>query len=200
MVMGVMLSGCASSIIVPRAVSLTPIRGQGDTKKISIKRIHIDIPRGQSIGSEQGGTMCIPQHELRWQMNISEDEFKKVVYDEFRKADYSVEGDPNNVFEDDVKGDLILAGRIYDIKTNICYPYSGLFNYSKSRGETFISVEWQLYNSVEKKIVLKLMTDGFHEIIRPQIDGDKETVYQALANAVRNLLGKEEFFNLISKK
>ena len=98
---------------------------------------------------------------------------------------------------DSLKKDLLIAGRVSDIQANLCYPYSGLWDYTKSRGETFISVKWQLYDTAQNKVILELTTEGFSEIIKMQIDGDKETIYQALGQATRNLLSNSAFYEAV---
>jgi hypothetical protein len=145
--------------------------------------------------------MCIPQHKLNYRLNISENELKKIVYDELNNARYKVAGDSENVFEDvgSIVNDYMLAGKITEIKANLCYPFSGFSNYTKFRGETFINIEWRIYSPADKKVALELETQGWAEIIKPQVDGDKMTIFQALVMATRNLLANEQVYQLFLK-
>jgi S1-C subfamily serine protease len=58
-------------------------------------------------------------------------------------------------------------------------------------------VEWQIYSRLERKVVLKLTTEGSVEQQKTSQNGMENAISDAFAMAVKNLLGEKRFYDLV---
>lgn len=174
------------------------------TKKLFFKKVVAKLKRGQAIGGSQTGVLCIPSgNDLHWksgQLDISSSELTEVLREEFEKSSIAILTEEDSLFESQLEEhtDFIIAGLIKDIQMNICYPMSGFNNYSSSKGEGFLKVEWQVYSKVKKKIVYKTSTEGSSKLSEAGVSGAASIMLQAFSVATNNLLAEEKFHSIIS--
>lgn len=204
MLLCVGLAGCASTAEIREVSMLNPIVPKsGKSKPVMFKKIIVDVKRGKDIGSIQTGMFCVPAGELYWRSGravISDEEFGDILRRELEKSNYTVVGDPSQLFEDESswKAEYLIAGRVTDINANICYPAAGFGNFNSAKGEGYMEVEWQIYSRKNRDVVLKIKTEGTSKINAAVPSGDDEIYYQAFAMAVNNLLAKQEFYELVA--
>lgn len=195
-------TGCISAARIKNIARLPAIIPKSNrSKPVMLKKVVVTLPRGKVFGSVQYGLLCIPKAELFWRggrLSISNEEFQEVLRDELERNGYTVVGDPDALFEDKSKwkAEYLIGARINDISANVCYPSAGFGSYAKSKGEAYINVEWQIYSKRTRDVVLKFESEGSSKIKSAIPMGDRETLYQAFAVAVNNMLANDKFYKL----
>lgn len=175
-----------------------PIATGTEAKPIQFRRIVVKMARGTTFGSLQGGYLCVPHGELTWkrgQVIINDDELTDVFREELTKANYPVVGDPSALFEDasEWRAELLVAGLVTDMKANLCVGPGG------SKGEAGMTVEWQIFSRLDRRIVHKVTTRGVGKIGEFSNKGYDAVFHLAFGQATRALLADEGFHKLVAQ-
>ena len=170
-----------------------------ETRPIRLSKVIVKMKRGEEWGSEQHGWFCIPTpYKLKWRVgrvNITNELLDDMFRQAFEDAGYSVAGNPNDLFEDpaSVQTDYYVGGLIKDMKANICYPNAGFGDFGTVKGEAFMQVEWQVYDTLDKEVVKTITTEGSFELTSATGDYSGEMIIEeAFGVAVNNLLAERE--------
>ncbi len=199
----VALSACRATMTSQVAPTLDPILAPTfeSTKPIAFRKIVLKIPRHRPIGEESIGALCIPRGELtlsggRHLLDI--DQFNEIFRDELHNANYKVVGDPDALFEDPEinSAEYFVAGLISNIEANVCYPLAGFGDFRESSAAVYMDVEWQIFDTLERKVVEKIKTQGSSNSDR-RLNGFDVAFENAFALAARNLLADENFYQLV---
>ena len=165
----------------------------------------VKLKRGEHVGALQVGLLCVPQGDLNWKggrINIDSDEFTEAFKDELEKHSFKTVGDTNASFEDPStwKSEILVAGLVKELKANICYPMAGFGNFSSSKGEAFLKVDWQIYSKLDRSVVHSVSTEGAYQGDSATVaGGDTIAVLNAFSQATRNLLADVKFREIVSK-
>ncbi len=190
------LSGCAASTLLERdALSKQVFPKEVDgSQPVAFHRIIFHIQPGNEIGGHHDGLARIKWSKYYWQSGISvgSDEFKLAASDEMRNCGYNVLGGENVVFGEDnsTKARFQLGGTIKDIKYNSYAPLAG--NFSEAR----ITVEWQLMDALNQKIIFKSSSSGYGKQKGITIG----IIITSFRNALRQLLANESFIDIVTSK
>jgi len=178
-----------------------------ETRPIRLSKVIVKMKRGEEWGSEQHGWFCIPTpYKLKWRVgrvNITNELLDDMFRQAFEDAGYSVAGNPNDLFEDpaSVQTDYYVGGLIKDMKANICYPNAGFGDFGTVKGEAFMQVEWQVYDTLDKEVVKTITTEGSFELTSATGDYSGEMIIEeAFGVAVNNLLAEREVTNMLVAK
>ena len=198
------VAGCVTTssppVVISSAPNLAPraIATGTEAKPIQFRRIVVKMARGTTFGSLQGGDLCVPHGDLTWkrgQVIINDDELTDIFREELTKANYPVVGDPNALFEDasEWRAELLVAGLVTDMKANLCVGPGG------SKGEAGMTVEWQIFSRLDRRIVHKVTTRGVGKIGEFSTKGYDAVFHLAFGQATRALLADEGFHKLVSQ-
>lgn len=199
------VSGCATPAEI-KDVTEAEVRdiplGQ-KTKPLQFKKIVIKMRRGTKIGAWEVGLLCIPQGELKYRggkISFGGDELSEVFREELEKANYTLVGDPNLLFDDPStwKAQFLIAGLVKDMKANICYPYSGFGNMSSANAQAYVKVEWQIYSRLDRKVVYKVTTEGSSKSDETSDTAAMDAFMNAFAGATRGLIADRKFYDLVT--
>ena len=200
-----LLTACATSAKISHQEAAKPIEvsAEDESRPIQFKKIVIDIDRGKDIGSIDAGIACIPSQELTYRggkTSLDSDELAEVMYDEMTKANYEVVDDTDELFEtaSGSRAEYLVAGLVTHMQANVCYPYAGFGNWSSSKGEGEMKVEWQIFSRLDRKVVYKTETTGTGVVASTIPDAFSEIFLTAFANATRGLLANSEFHQLVT--
>jgi S1-C subfamily serine protease len=199
----VLLCGCATPVQQAQVQQPITIPIGKETKPIQFKKIVVKIARGAPIGSIQAGLLCVQRENLVWRggkMTISGDEFTDVFREELQKANYTVVGNPDALFDDpsEWKAEFLVAGLVNNIQASVCYPYGGMGNWNSSKGAAFIKVNWQVYSSLHRKVVYETATEGSSKVTTASSTGGSDLLLNAFAVATQNLLANKGFSELVT--
>lgn len=197
------LVGCGTSAVI-KEVNDQPVQElslaiAGNSKPIQLSKIVVRLKRGEHIGAEQGGLLCVPQADLTWRggrMSLNSEEFTDAFKEELEKYSFKTVGDANALFEDPStwKSEILVAGLIKELKANICFPF-GI--YYGPKGEAFVKVEWQIYSKLDRAVVHRVVTEGAFKATSTQNGGANAVVLNAFTQAARNLLADEKFRSIV---
>lgn len=200
------ITGCATSMHVPEATTqiVRPMDENTEVRPLAFSRGVVKINRGQQIGMTQGGLLCIPQpnSQILWKggrVDFTDDEMIEIFQEELRKENYPVVGDTSSLFVDRDKtaAELQVAALIKDIRMNVCYPMSGFANFRDAKGKGYIQVEWQIFSVLDREVILKVSTEGSSEITSATATGAGDILYNAFAQATKNLLANKDFHQAV---
>ena len=200
-----LLSACVSSTKITQVPVSNPIQVQTQQKKkpIMFKRIIVKVKRGEEIGTLHAGWLEVAQQKLYWRkggyMNITDEDFTQRFREELESANYEVVGNPDALFDDPTewKAELLVAGLVNELKINSYYPNAGFGNFTTSRGEAYLKVEWQVFSRLDRKVVLTFTTEGSTKQNKSSQNGADDALADAFSVAVRNMLGNAEFHDLV---
>lgn len=177
-----------------------------DAKTFLLTKVITQIPLGDRVVNIQYGWSCFKGNALDWRggrINLTDDEFSDGFRKEFTKLNYKVAGDPSALFVDTTinSADLLVAGAIEKVQTNVCFPFSGspdanIGITSKLKGSTYMRVRWQIYSKSSAKVVLETTTDGSFEAAEVITGSIPQFFKNAFQSNVSNLLAEPRLFEL----
>jgi len=172
-------------------------------RPVQFRGVLIKLRLGTVVGKLQDGGFCTKVRDLVWrgdQSAVDDSELYGVFGEELTAAGYRVVGDPDAVFEDESgsEAEYLVAALIKQMRANICHLRAGAFNSEGWTGDAALSVEWQVYSRLDRKVVYQHATQGSAEITEWRPTGDRDVVNEAFAQATRGLLADRAFFQLIA--
>lgn len=198
-------AGGAHSADVPKVAEppVIPVEHPEQARPLQFKGIVIKLRLGTVVGELQESGFCRKVRDLVWrgdQSAVDDSELHDVFRQELTAAGYRVVGDPDAVFEDTSgsEAEYLVAGLIKQMHANVCHVHAGLFNAEGWTGDASLSVEWQVYSHLDRKVVYQHTTQGSAEITEWRANGDKDVVNEAFAQATRGLLADRAFYQLIA--
>lgn len=207
MLISMIVAGCGTPAIIKKVEDrkVDDLKASTSTKPIQFTKVVVKLKRGEHVGVLQVGLLCVPQGDLNWKggrINIDSDEFTEAFKDELEKHSFKTVGDTNALFEDPStwKSEILVAGLVKELKANICYPMAGFGNFSSSKGEAFLKVDWQIYSKLDRSVVHSVSTEGAYQGDSAAVaGGDTIAVLNAFSQATRNLLADVKFREIVSK-
>jgi S1-C subfamily serine protease len=182
-----------------------------DLQPISLDRVSINIRRGTIIGEyfwDIFAKYCAGLGNITWdhgRLLTHDAELSGIFFDELTDAKYSVVGNPNRLFEgaSDARRDpvYLVGARIDSIKMKVCQHRSRFDDRvtGLQSGNSSISVRWQVFDTIQRKVVYSTTTEGSGKLDTPIYGGEPVLVAEAFAAAARNLGADRGFFDLVSK-
>lgn len=197
------LVGCQSAPVKQVEVKSTIDIPEGkESKPIMFRKIVVKLRRGEKYGELQAGILCISRGNLKWKSGKvvwSGDDLTEVFQDELKASNYKVVGDPNALFEDrnSTGAELMIAGNVHGLKANLCYPNTGFGDFDSSKGSAYMSVDWQVYSTLHRRVVYKTTTEGSAIQESTTSGGPADLILDAFGISVRNLLADKGFNQLV---
>jgi S1-C subfamily serine protease len=175
-------------------------------RSVSFAKMAVRIPAGTAWAQLQADDLpfqCRNDDVLTWEAGdndtFQDAELERIFRGELAKAGVRVSGDPTNLFEQDQKSsDLQVGALLTGIKATFCarHTLKGTFSSSKRllvSGSAELDVEWQVYSTLEAKVVARIPTHGTYDTKQGLDGGSILIVHQAFAAAVDQLLASEAF-------
>jgi serine protease Do len=203
-----LLTGCGTSAVikevVDKKVDSLDLKAAANSKPIQLTKVVVKLKRGQHVGAVQGGPLCVGQGDLNWKagkLSLDSEEFTDTFKEELEKFSFKTVGDTSALFEDPSswKSEILVASLVKDLKANICFPMAGFGNYSSSKGEAFIKVDWQIYSKLDRAVVHTVTTEGAFKSTDSVAGGSDTVVLNAFSQAARNLLADPKFREIVVK-
>lgn len=129
------------------------------------------------------------------------DSWREIFLDTLEGQGYDVAGNPGRLFDEteDLQRALYsVGGRITDVKINTCAQSSWFGSIPRGdSGEGMITVEWTVFDLLNRKNVYKVTTKGYARLRQPSYDGLIVLFEEALASSIHNLGADEKFHDLV---
>jgi hypothetical protein len=146
----------------------TPILG-ADTPPLGVKKILIDVPPGTEVGTWGTGLFCHGSQPVIWQQddhfNVTDSVFSTALRDELKAKGYKLAEGSDDMFGEPGEGSeaaLQMGGRIEDVKLELCYTIlNGVIR--KVKGTATVRVTWEVYSTLDRKVIYKTSTTGATE-------------------------------------
>lgn len=168
---------------------------------VKLARVVIQLPDGQQWASMRWGNFRFAGTPLVWEAGKSDLEpgsFARVLSDEFRASGFKLETDTENLFGPGSGADLQLGVLIDDLKGRFCLECHPLMRVGEANGAVLMNVEWQVYSSLDRKIVARIRTMGGYETTKAQTGATLHITMGAFRENARQLLINPEFRALIT--
>lgn len=199
------VSSCATTQVQYAEVGeVLEIEQDVDSIPLALSKIIVKLRRMEELGRLQAGWLCVDNGPLEWQggrLNITTEEITEVFRDEMLKAGYPIVGDPNALFDDPErnKAELLVGGSITKIEQNLCFPNIGYGDVSTAKGGAYMKIDWQIYNTLDRRVVYQTSTEGSYQTNDSKKDGQFLIFSTAFSNATQNLMADEGFYNLVTR-
>lgn len=209
------VAGCAT----PTSTPITPVEKHGsvarpgeDLASVALARVAFNIERGKVIGIyETGGsrTNCMSEYPATWKgdkKSFSDDVFSTRFGEALRNADYTVAGDSSQLFEDltsnAIEPEYLVGARIDAIEMDLCESWNAAYNYGdiRERGSAGVTVTWQVYSTLEQKVMYETQSRGAATRDEFADDGIVNLIDDAFAAAASNLAADQGFHDLLLQK
>ena len=151
------------------------------------------IGQASMMGSILGGSMQGDQ--------FPDEEWRRVFTESLQALGYDVAGDTKLLFDEDEdysRARYAVGGRITDLKMNICDNGSQTgFGLTNQNGEAGMTIEWTIFDSLNRRKALQVTTKGYARIKMPRMEGVQLLFQEALGAAIHNLGANAEFHDLV---
>lgn len=207
------LTACQGTHVTPVAQRSSAAAQGENLAPIQLDRVVFNLERGQLIGHYRDanfqlcGTRFTPEpiHWMSGKITARDEELMDIFYREMRNANYNVVGDPDALFgnysDADRDAEYLVAGRIDTLSLDICdeSTWQGRPT-GTQRGSAALDVTWQVFSTLDEKVVLETRTSGSAELKEGIGDGDIALIVHAFAAAVHNLGGDPRFHDALLRK
>lgn len=197
-----LLVACSTSVQKVPVGAALPAPSDAGAKVIQFRRLADAVPKGDLIGKSRFGVMCIPGKPLAWRdgrVNVNDDEFAESFRQEIEKARFATVVEPGSSPEAAVspRAGFVVSGQVANVYVDACSPWSDFGNWRDARGGAYLKVQWQVYSTVQKKVVYEMTTEGSYHTDDSVLGGTTELIRSAFASATVNLLADASFYRSI---
>lgn len=191
------LAACATPQTIDRAANTdVKVADAAATNRLfAYQRLVAEPDRAMPFATVKVGLACVPRSQTGWNTNnslVNDQEFERIVHDEFKAAGYRVAGSTNtgDLFGErrPAGADFRIAGVMSKMKMNVCFPLAGFGDAYRGTGEASLAVEWQIYSEKTKAVVYRTSQTGFAAIDSSTPGVAKELIQRAFIQSVRGLL------------
>jgi serine protease Do len=160
-------------------------------RQTRLATIVFDLPMGHRYGEAASGYdgSCFNKQPLvntktRFQYDVSK--YTDVFASVMKSHGYPVDDDVE-LFEGSKErvADLKVGARITDATLNLCYP--DYRNDLKTKGSAYLKIEWSIYSTIEKRVVLVTATEGSTYTEIESTIGEAGILRPAMAEALEKL-------------
>ena len=186
------------------------IRNTADLAPIKLGTVGINIRRGTAIGIYKlvPFKCSVYVNNVFWnqgRIKGKDLEFEDLFYEEMKAANFNVVGNPKNIFQGNIRDEVIpayfIGAQIEEIKMEVCDNQNwwdgSPLNLQNGKGS--IKVRWQVFTPFNKKVVYKTETSGMADIKTPSPSGEMVIITEAFAEATANLAADKKLVALLSK-
>lgn len=203
------LGACAKPLQKVAEQPALEVSAMAESKPVYFRGATSKVRRGDPVGDYSVGTFCRLVGNVIYDdvLDFADDaSLRSTFNDELKGANYTVVGDPDAVFDDPsvAKAEYMVAAVIKAMSVNACFPHAGRGGWllrgdrRDVKGETVLTVEWQVFDVFDRKIVHKTTTQGYGGTDVAQRGGLYAMATNAFAQAARNLLADKKLHALLT--
>jgi serine protease Do len=125
--------------------------------------------------------------------------FQRVFDDELKKAGFKSDGGGSLFGEGESSANLKVGVLIDDIRGRFCVDCPNLYNRSGIPATVMMNANWEVYSSLERKVIAKVTTNGGADFKGELHDSVIPAVLEGFRENARQLLSSEAFRNAVSR-
>lgn len=197
----------------PPIVAVRPDTASGDTwgrHVIGLQRVQVDIPRGTHIGDVRspplsvcyGSGMGSVQYGSG-RSDVEPKEWQDVFHRVMSGHGYRVAGSPSSLFEerDEDDAEYMFGANITEMNINGTVLCDFITAEAKAlNGSSRIMVQWQVFNPVQRRVVLKETIEGRYTTDRAMPIDHMLMAKMAFADSVNKLAAKASVREIIAAR
>lgn len=206
--MGIPTPHISPPLAIPANTRMEPIGFDGAV---------LALNRGQEIGALYSGKSEVSMNlcnfgssaTLNWSAGKAylggrDDQFAEAVYDALKGRGYNVVGDPRVVFkrqEELSRARFRLAARITDLKANVCNVHHWWDGrpLGRQHAEVYLKSEWSVFSTMADKVVMQVVTEGYHKRPDEIPEGFLLAVLDAFTASAEELAASPEFLKMVTQ-
>lgn len=206
-----LLPACGSLVDVPVVEEKQAITIPEDSKPapFGLFKVKLSIPRGSENGAYSPRSLFCnaPWGTLTTQevtSQLENNEIRRGFNRSMESLGYDVTHRTDLLFDEDEEDDILrtlykVSANIKDIKLDVCdQGFAGDFMFTRgTKGEAYMKVEWGVYDSLRRKTVYKVVTEGYSNLKRANNEGIGVLLDDTFAAAAHNLGSDAAFHDLI---
>lgn len=186
-------------VVVPPPVTVPTLPANAQVRSFGFTHLVVKLAPGTVWSSPHGGWFCVAWPKITWkggQNELKGGEYQDALRAEMKEAGLKVDGDPDNLFEAQAStSDLQVGGIIDDISMTYCQP--NVTSVSSIHGQAVLSMQWQVYSSLQKTVLAKIRTTGGVDIKAGEPSGAEALLIGAYKANVRALIASDDFRKII---
>lgn len=150
-------------IVLPPPAVVPPLPSGTKTRPVQLVRLVLKIARNQPFGRFKVGLLCVGGGTLRWRggrVGLENEEFDNAFRESLGEIGFDVLGKSGDLFDDggDRSAEYLVGGTIKAMRVDTCLPQSGLGDSWTAKGTAWLEIEWQLYNRLDRRVVVAFTT------------------------------------------
>ncbi len=190
----------------PAPIMARPLAATAEVRTVALSRMAYRIRAGTPYAVVKYGFLCVPRDRLTWngdeKIGGADAMHRSAFNEELKKAGFKTAGDPDSLFEeaDSASPDFLIGAEVVGVNIDLCYQivFQGV-EPTEAKGQMQIDVVWQVYSTLDRKVVARISTSGGAKIKMSRDPAD--LLYQAAAlENVKALINDEQFRTLVQGK
>lgn len=184
----------AGPLTLPLSVQPAPLGNVSSARMLKLDRLAFRLPEGQVWG--KGGTWLacdVAAKPLYWKAEEQDwdlSRFSAILDEEAGKLGLPTEGD--NLFETSMpSGSLLLGVAVDNVEARLCA--SKWDDGQRFRGEMILTIEWQIYEPLQRRLVSRVKTRGGTRLHSDTVDGIDILLHGAFRENTLALLADDDF-------
>jgi serine protease Do len=170
-------------------------------KPIAVGRVLSSITPGRKWGDVHGGLACLAVLEpLIWgsrPITVSEAGLARSARLELKREGFTIAGDPDDPFGKTLESDLILGGTVTSLTADLCLREHGA--QVNQKGEAKVEIDWQVYSTIERKVVAKGHTSGSARVEQFDVEGALKVIQSSIGDSLQQFT-RSETFTMLEKQ
>lgn len=173
---------------------------------VQLKGTAFEIAPGTHIGAVEIQSDCTFNRELLWQGDAQAESLVSgfnSAFTEVLKADnYPVVEDRRGIFDEQNQQNVQfqVAAVVDSMSLIACYPYVAIRDLDTVRGDAFLHVTWQLYSSVDHKVVYQAAYTGSYKAEGDKMRAPEALLQKAFADAAHRFFDDPEVKDFLTPK
>jgi serine protease Do len=192
----------------PPATTAPALPGEAKARPLEFARIVVEPRNGEawaitytSIVMRSEGDNTPLYKMMTWNSGRVQEQtaaFKRVFDEELQRAGFATSGASSLFDETSGSADLKVGVLIDDIQGRFCVDCPNLFNRSGIPATVVMGANWEIYSSLERKVVAKVTTHGGADYKTKLGASFLPAVYEGFRENVRQLLANPEVRSLVT--
>jgi serine protease Do len=195
------------NVIAPAPAAASSLPAGHTARAVKLVRVVVQLKPEPwalvTLGGHPEGDVLVPQASrlVSWQQGQEEvraSTFSDIFADEFRQAGGAANQNADSLFSEGSAADLQLAVKITEMEGRFCRG-CGWHVSNKWTGAVVMTARWELYSSLDRKVVAAVETSGGFTAPKAGLDGEPDRlINEAFRDNIRRLFASEDFRRVVT--
>lgn len=201
----------AWSVTPPPPVTVIPLAVGAAQHAAVLSKIVNSVPEGSQIGMiSTGPFLCIPRTPAISKVKAGDVKVDPAIQALFNSvlasAGFKTVGAPSRLFQSEAdtgSADLEVGAEVTGFHEDICYPFVDpgsniLNNYGASKGSMQVDVHWQVFSTLEQKVVADIYTTGGATLSKTVPDAEGSLATESYTRNIQALVNSSKFRDAVT--